>query len=133
MVTCKTPGPAATSCATAPTTYLGVTMADLEGFEERYPLNSAGDRTAGWSRRLPRGRTLRPRADRVVRHVEAAILSATPRGARALVGIAPARSDRVAYDIAGGTNTPVDTITASSRSTSTPAASRAPGRAWSTT
>ena len=41
MVTCKTPGAGRDILRdSANNLYSGVTMADLEGFEERYPLNS---------------------------------------------------------------------------------------------
>jgi dipeptidyl-peptidase III len=120
LVTNKTPGPGKDILATsANNLYVGVTMKDLEGFEERYPLNS---------RLVKRGGALVEevyrvggRYDRQIRaivgHLEAAIPYATPTMATALRALVTfyttgETADRVAYDIAWVQDkaSPVDTI-----------------------
>jgi dipeptidyl-peptidase III len=120
LVTNKTPGPGKDILATsANNLYVGVTMKDLEGFEERFPLNS---------RLVKRGGALVEevyrvggRYDRQIRaivgHLEAAIPYATPTMATALRALVTfyttgETADRVAYDIAWVQDkaSPVDTI-----------------------
>ena len=119
-VTAKTP-PAGldilTACAN--NLHVGVAMADIEGFDERYPLNS---------RLIKRNGTLVEevyRADgkygsqirAIVSHLEAAMPYATPAMARALGALvrfyrSGETSDREAYDVAwvADQDSPVDTI-----------------------
>jgi dipeptidyl-peptidase III len=120
LVTNKAPGPGKDILATsANNLYVGVTMKDLEGFEERFPLNS---------RLVKRGGALVEevyrvggRYDRQIRaivgHLEAAIPYATPTMATALRALVTfyttgETADRVAYDIAWVQDkaSPVDTI-----------------------
>jgi dipeptidyl-peptidase III len=120
MVTAKTPPPGADILqASANNLYEGVTMADLEGFVEKYPLNSrlvkrdgalveevyrAGGRYDAYIREI-------------VRHLEAAIPYATEPMAKALRALVRfyqtgENEDRIAYDIAWvqDRDSPVDTI-----------------------
>lgn len=120
MVTCKTPGAGGDILRdSANNLYDGVTMADLEGFEERYPLNSRLVKQDG--RLVEEVYRVGGRYDRelsnVVRHVEAAIPFATPSFAAALRALVQwyrsgVDSDRTAFDIAWvkATDTPVDTM-----------------------
>ena len=120
LVTNKTPGAGRDILsASANNLHEGVTMADLEGFEERYPLNS---------RLVRRNGTLVEEVYRIggrydgyirtiVRHLEAAVPHATPEMARALQALirfyqTGETADRVAYDIAWvqDRHSPVDTI-----------------------
>jgi dipeptidyl-peptidase III len=120
IVTNKTPGPGKDILATsANNLYVGVSMKDLEGFNERYPLNS---------RLVKRGGALVEEVYRVggrydkeiraiVGHLEAAIPYATPTMASALRALirfytTAETADRVAYDIAWvqDKTSPVDTI-----------------------
>jgi dipeptidyl-peptidase-3 len=120
MVTCKTPGAGGDILRdSANNLYAGVTMADLEGFEERYPLNSRLVKQDG--RLVEEVYRVGGRYDRelsnVVRHLEAAIPYATPSFAAALRALVQwyrsgEDSDRTAFDIAWvkATDTPVDTM-----------------------
>jgi dipeptidyl-peptidase-3 len=120
MVTCKTPGPGGDILRdSANNLYAGVSMADLEGFEERYPLNSRLVKQDG--RLVEEVYRVGGRYDRelsnVVRHVDAAIPYATPSFAAALRALVQwyrsgEDSDRTAFDIAWvkATDTPVDTM-----------------------
>ncbi len=120
IVTSKTPGPGKDILqASANNMYSGVSMADLEGFEERYPLNSRLVKQDG--RLVEEVYRVGGRYDayirEIVRHLEAAIPYATESMAAALGAlIAFYRSgetaDRVAYDVAWvrDRDSPVDTI-----------------------
>ncbi len=120
IVTSKTPGPGKDILqASANNLYSGVSMADLEGFEERYPLNS---------RLVKRAETLVEEVYRIgglydrfireiVRHLQAAVPFATEPMANALGALirfyqTGEAADRVAYDIAWvqDGDSPVDTI-----------------------
>ncbi len=123
LVTNKTPGQGNDILTTsANNLYVGVSMKDLEGFQERYPLNSRLVKDA------KRGGTLVEEVYRVggrydkeiraiVGHLEAAIPYATPTMATALRALVKfyttgETADRVAYDIAWvqDKTSPVDTI-----------------------
>jgi dipeptidyl-peptidase-3 len=122
MITAKTPPPGEDIlAASANNLYVGVTMKDLEGFRDRYGVNSRLVKRDG---RLieevycagEAGRYARQIAA-VIGHLEAAIPFATPSMADALRALVrfyrtgdPA--DRMAYDIAWvkDTGSPVDTI-----------------------
>ena len=79
--------------ASANNLYEGVAMADLQGFSERYPLNSKLVKTngkitekvyrAGFDNQIPPGMYAEP-IQAVIGHLEAAVPFATPRMARAL-------------------------------------------------
>ncbi len=120
LVTNKTPGPGKDILTTsANNLYVGVSMKDVDGFHERYPLNS---------RLVKRGGTLVEEVYRVggrydkeiraiVGNLEAAILYAQPTMANALRTLVKfyttgETEDRVAYDIAWvqDKTSPVDTI-----------------------
>jgi dipeptidyl-peptidase-3 len=120
LVTNKTPGPGKDILtASANNLYVGVSTTDLEGFEERYPLNS---------RLVKRGGALVEEVYRVggrydtqiraiVGHLNAAIPYATPTMAAALRALVTfyttgETADRVAYDIAWVQDkaSPVDTM-----------------------
>jgi dipeptidyl-peptidase III len=120
IVTNKTPGAGKDILETsANNLYAGVTMRDLEGFEERYPLNS---------RLVKKGGALVEEVYRVggfydrqireiVKHLGAAVPFATEPMARALRALirfyeTGETADRVAYDIAWveDRDSPVDTI-----------------------
>ncbi|MGD9903509.1 MAG: peptidase M49 [Vicinamibacterales bacterium] len=120
MVTCKTPGPGGDILRdSANNLYDGVTMADLEGFVERYPLNSRLVKRDG---RLVEevyrvGGRYDAELSRVIGHLETAIHHATPSLAAALGALVKwyrtgEDADRVAFDIAWvqATDTPVDTM-----------------------
>jgi dipeptidyl-peptidase-3 len=120
VVTSKTPGPGRDILeASANNLYVGVTMRDLEGFDERYPLNSRLERRdGGLSEEVYRvnGR-YGAEISRIVRHLEAAIAFATPPMARALEALVTfyrtgETEARRAYDIAwvADVESPVDTI-----------------------
>jgi len=119
-VTSKTPPPGVDIlAASANNLYVGVTMADLDGFREEYPLNS---------RLVSRGGALEEEVYRIggrydaairgiVGHLEAAIPYATEPMARALRALITfyttgRDADREAYDIAWVQDkaSPVDTI-----------------------
>ena len=120
IVTNKTPGPGKDILtSSANNLHVGVSMKDLEGFKEEYPLNS---------RVVKRDGTLVEEVYRVggrydkeirniIRHLEAAIPYATDTMATALRALirfytTGAKADRVAYDIAWVQDkaSPVDTI-----------------------
>jgi dipeptidyl-peptidase III len=120
ICTCKTPGPGRDILqASANNLYDGVTMADLEGFEERYPLNS---RLAKRDGRLVEevyraGGLYGHSIERIVRHLESAAPFADPPMAAALTALARfyrsgEAADREAYDIAwvADRGSPIDTI-----------------------
>jgi len=119
-VTSKTPGEGRDILtASVNNLYSGVAMADLDGFEETYPLNS---------RLVKRGGTLveevyraggryAPYIDRICMHLDAAMPYASPSMARALQALVRfyrtgSNDDRRAYDIAwvADRDSPVDTI-----------------------
>ena len=120
IVTSKTPGAGRDILqASANNLYAGVTMADLDGFEERYPLNSRLVKRDG--RLLEEVYRVGGRYDKeireIVRHLDAAIPYATEPMARALAALVRfyqtgETEDRVAYDIAWvhDRDSPVDTI-----------------------
>jgi dipeptidyl-peptidase-3 len=120
IVTSKTPGPGRDILqASANNLYSGVTMADLEGFEERYPLNSRLVKQDG--RLVEEVYRVGGRYDaqirEIVRHLEAAIPFATAPMATALRALirfyqTGETADRAAYDIAWvqDRDSPVDTI-----------------------
>jgi dipeptidyl-peptidase-3 len=108
IVTNKTPGPGNDILATsANNLYVGVTMADLKGFNERYPLNS---------RLVKRGGDLveevyradgkyGPEIRRIIGHLQAAVKVAPEPGRKALEALITfyqtgAVANREAYDIA---------------------------------
>ncbi len=121
MVTAKTPPPGTDILtASANNLYSGVTMKDVEGFTERYPLNSRlvkqNDGTLVEEVYREKGR-YGAQIAAIVTHLEAAIPFATPTMADALRALVTFyRSgetvDRVAYDIAWVKDkaSPVDTI-----------------------
>ena len=120
MVTQKTPGPGGDILRdSANNLYAGVTEADLDGFEERYPLNSRlVKQDAGLVEEVYRT-TGRYGAElsRIVRHLEAAIPLATPSFGAALAALVQwyrtgEDTDRIAFDIAWvkATDSPVDTM-----------------------
>jgi dipeptidyl-peptidase-3 len=120
MVTAKTPPPDQDILgASANNLYRDVTTRDLEGYAERYPLNS---RLVKRDERLVEevyrvnGRYGRQIAE-VVRHLNAAIAYAPPATARALGALViwyetGEVADRIAYDIAWveDQNSPIDTL-----------------------
>ena len=121
MVTCKTPGPGGDILRdSANNLYAGVTMADLEGFTERYPLNSrlVKQKDGRLVEEVYRvGGRYGFELSRVVQHIEAAIPFATPSFAAALAALVRwyrtgEDADRVAFDIAWvkAIDTPVDTM-----------------------
>jgi dipeptidyl-peptidase III len=105
--------------ASANNLYAGVSLADLEGFDERHPLNSRlVKRPEGLVEEVYRvgGLYSRP-IERIVRHLEAAVPYATPGMAGALAALVRVyrtgeAADRRAYDIAWveDRESPVDTI-----------------------
>ena len=142
-VTTKTP-PAGGDIlqASANNLYAGVTMKDLEGFEERYPLNSRLVKKNGkLVEEVYRvGGRYDPQIRAVVGHLEAAMPFATApmaQGARRAVrGTAPAKSAIAARTTSPGSPTnhrQSIRSTGSRRSISMRAASRARGRRSSTT
>jgi len=120
VVTNKTPGPGRDILAeSANNLYVGVTMADVAQFEERYPLNSRLVKTAdGLVEEAYRiGGRYDRQIRRIVAHLEAAVPYAAPLTAEALRALAAfyrsgEESDRIAYDIAWvrDQDAPVDTI-----------------------
>ena len=87
VVTSKTPGPGRDILqASANNQYVGVSMADLEGFEERFPLNSRLVKQAdGLVEEVYRvGGRYASEIARIVEHLESAIPYATAPMARAL-------------------------------------------------
>ena len=119
-VTNKTPGAGRDILqASANNLYVGVSMKDLEGFTEKYPLNSRvvehDGRVVEEVYRID-GRYGKEIGE-IVRHLEAAIPSATEPTAAALAALVKfcrtgETADRVAYDIAWvqDKHSPVDTI-----------------------
>jgi dipeptidyl-peptidase-3 len=120
IVTSKTPGPGRDILtSSANNLYVGVTMADLERFTERYPLNS---RVVNREGRIVEdvyrvGGLYDKEIREIVRHLEAAIPFATPTMAAALRALIKfyrtgENEDRIAYDIAWVQDkaSPVDTI-----------------------
>jgi dipeptidyl-peptidase III len=120
IVTNKSPGPGKDIlAASANNLYVGVTMAELQGFEERFPLNS---------RLVKRGGQLveevyradgkyGPEIRRIVGHLQAAAKVAPEPGRKALEALITfyqtgAVADREAYDIAWvrDKDAPVDTV-----------------------
>lgn len=108
VVTSKTPGPGRDILEeSANNLYVGVSMADLDGFEERYALNArlckADGRLIEEVYRIG-GRYSRE-IERIVAHLQAAIPYATPSMARALEALVTfyrtgEAADRRRYDIA---------------------------------
>jgi len=121
VVTCKTPGPGRDILeASANNLYVGVTMADLERFDERYPLNSRlvkrDDGTLVEEVYRVGGRYGR-QIERIIAHLTDALPYATPPMARALEALirfyrTGETADRRAYDIAwvADDDSTVDTI-----------------------
>ena len=120
MVTNKTPGAGGDIVRdSANNLYDGVTMADLDGLVERYPLNSRLVKRDG---RLVEevyrvGGLYDAELRRVITHMEAALPYATPSFAAALRALVQwyrtgEDTDRTAFDIAWvqATDTPVDTM-----------------------
>jgi dipeptidyl-peptidase III len=120
VVTCKTPGAGRDILqASANNLYVDVSMADLEGAEERYPLNSRLVRRGGaLVEEVYRvGERYSREIERVVAHLNAAIPFASPAMARAIEALVRfyetgETADRRAYDIAwvADDQSPVDTI-----------------------
>jgi dipeptidyl-peptidase III len=122
IVTSKTPGEGRDILvASANNLYVGVSMADLEGFEEKYPLNSRLVKDAARGTVREEVYRVGGRYDREIRaiigHLEAAIPYATAAMAaslRALITFYTTgeSADREAYDIAWvhDKDSPVDTI-----------------------
>jgi dipeptidyl-peptidase III len=120
IVTNKTPGQGKDILASsANNLYVDVTMKDLAGFKERYPLNSRLVKRDG--KLIEEAYKVGGRYDKEIRavvgHLEAAIPHATEPMARALRALIKwyqtgETADRVAYDIAWvqDKNSPVDTI-----------------------
>ena len=120
IVTNKTPGDGKDILVeSANNLYVGVTMSDLDGVEERYPLNSRLVKRDGAL--VEEVYRIGGQYDReiraIVRHLEAAAASAPPSMATALRALVTfyrtgEDSDRVAYDIAWvhDKDSPVDTI-----------------------
>ena len=87
VVTSKTPGPGRDILqASANNLYVGVSMADLDGFDERYPLNSRVVRQAdGLVEEVYRaGGRYAAQIGRIVEHLESAIPYATAAMAQAI-------------------------------------------------
>ena len=120
IVTNKTPGPGKDIlAASANNLYAGATMKDVEGFAERYSLNSRLVKQNG--KLVEEVYRVGGRYDgqirNIVRHLEAAIPFATAPMANALRALIKwyqtgETADRIAYDIAWvqDKNSPVDTI-----------------------
>ena len=120
IVTNKTPGPGKDILASsANNLYSGVTMKDLEGFTERYPLTSRLVKRNG--KLVEEVYRVGGRYDAqirgIIQHLEAAIPFATAPMASALRALIKwyqtgETADRIAYDIAWvqDKNSPVDTI-----------------------
>ena len=142
-VTSKTPGEGRDILtASVNNLYDGVTLADLEGIEEAYPLNSRLVKRDGpLVEEVYRvGGRYAPYIERMCRHLEAAMPYATPpcaaRSRRSCASTAPAAPMTGARTTSRGSRTvtrPSTRSTASSRSTWMRAAARARGRRWSTT
>jgi len=108
MVTCKTPGAGKDIlAASANNLYDGVTMADLEGFDEKHPVNSRVARRDGnvVEEVYRVGGLYGAEISRIVRHLRAAVRVAPEALARALVALVRwyetgEECDREAFDIA---------------------------------
>jgi dipeptidyl-peptidase III len=120
IVTNKTPGPGKDILAeSANNLYVGVTMKDLQGFKERYDLNSRVVKKDGKivEEIYKVGGRYDAQIRAIVQHLEQAIPYATEPMARALRALIKfyqtgETADRAAYDIAWveDKNSPVDTI-----------------------
>ena len=120
IVTNKTPGAGRDILAASVNNlYDGVTMADLEGYEERHPLNSRLVKRDGTllEEVYRVGGRYSSQIARIVRHLEAAVPLATPAMARAIAALVRFyrtgdTSDRRAYDVAwiDDADSDVDTI-----------------------
>lgn len=120
MVTNKTPGPGGDILrGSANNLYDGVAMSDLEGFVERYPLNSRLVKRDGQlvEEVYRVGGRYDAELRRIIGHIEAALPFATPSFAAALSALIQwyrtgEDSDRTAFDIAWvrSTDSPVDTM-----------------------
>lgn len=120
IVTNKTPGPGKDILASsANNLYVGVTMKDIEGFNERYSLNSRLVKKNGQlvEEVYRVGGRYDPQIREIIRHLEAAVPFATDAMANALRALIKFYrtgevEDRKAYDIAWvqDKNSPVDTI-----------------------
>ncbi len=120
IVTNKTPGAGKDILAASSNNlYVNTTMKDLEGFEERYPLNSRVIKRDGkLVEEVYRvGGKYDAQIRQIVQHLEAAIPFATPSMAAALRALVKwyqtgETADRIAYDVAWveDKNSPVDTI-----------------------
>jgi dipeptidyl-peptidase-3 len=120
IVTSKTPGPGKDILeSSANNLYSGVTMEDISGFEERYPLNSRLVKKDGaLVEEVYRvGGLYDGEIREIVQHLSAAVPFATEPMARALRALITfyetgETADRVAYDIAWveDRDSPVDTI-----------------------
>ena len=120
IVTNKTPGPGKDILqASANNLYVGATMKDLEGFKERYALNSRVVKKDG--KLVEEVYRVGGRYDKEIRaivgHLEAAIPYATPTMKEALSALVKwyrtgEEADRIAYDVAWvqDKDSPVDTI-----------------------
>ncbi len=120
IVTCKTPGEGRDILtSSANNLYSGITTADLEGFDERHPLNSRLVKRNG--RVIEEVCRIGGRYDReiraIVEHLTGAIPYATASMAAALQALITfyttgEDADRIAYDIAwvNDRDSPVDTI-----------------------
>jgi dipeptidyl-peptidase III len=119
-ITSKTPGGGRDILTmSANNLYDGVSLADLDGFRERYPLNSRLVKREG---RLVEevcrsGGRYGREIDAIIRHLEAAVPYATPAMAAALLALVRCyrtgeAADREAYDVAWvrDRDSPVDTI-----------------------
>ena len=120
MVTNKTPGAGGDLLRdSANNMYLGVSVADLDGFVEQYPLTSRLVKREG---RLEEevyriGGLYSEYLERIVAHLQAAIPCATPGLAGALTALIQwyrtgEESDRTAFDVAWvqATDSPIDTM-----------------------
>ena len=120
IVTNKTPGAGKDILgSSANNLYVGVTMKDLAGFQERYPLNSRLVKKGGkLTEEVYRaGGKYDAQIRKIVEHLEAAVPFATEPMAKALRALVKfyqtgETADRVAYDIAWVEDkaSPVDTI-----------------------
>jgi dipeptidyl-peptidase-3 len=120
MVTSKCPGPGEdVLTASANNLYQGGSMADLEGFEERYGLNSRLVRREGQLREQVYrvGGLYGDHIARIVGHLRSALAYATPSMRKALEALirfyeSGEEVDRIAYDIAWvqDTDSPIDTV-----------------------
>jgi dipeptidyl-peptidase-3 len=120
IVTNKTPGAGKDILAeSANNLHVGVTMKDLEGFDEKYPLNSRVVKRDGTivEQVYRLGGLYGTQIAGIIRHLEAAIPYATDPMARALEALirfyrTGEEEDRIKYDIAWvqDKSSPVDTI-----------------------